>query len=370
MYHIALSRPFNLEGIARDAQEQKRPRHVMWALSQQLKATVHQPGAVPVLPIDKIRAKIVGQPEHWALARTLSSQLNGDDVIFCTGEDVGIPIATLCGGKRERPKIFVFIHNIDRPRGRVALKLLRSADRIDLFMTGTRYQADFLRRYLHLPEARICMLPEQTDTTFFTPGAASPDDQRPIIASGGLEKRDYRTLADATWDLDVDVKICAVSPNAIASARAFPKIIPDNMACRFYDWPELLQLYRDANLVVISTIDNNYSAGITTMLEAMACRRPVVITRNQGVIDNLASLGAVTAVNPGDAAGLRQAIANLLNNPQEAEAQAQRGYELVLEQHNNEQYIKAIATRLRLEPIKNSSELDNLELTKPLVKQF
>lgn len=361
-YHIVLSRPFDLERIARDAQVGKRPRHVMWGLSQRLGAAIYQPGADPVLPLDKMRAKIVGSPQHWALARALSSQVKSDDVIYCAGEDVGIPVAMLCGSKQDRPKIVVFVHNLDRPRGQVALKLLPLANWIDLFVTNNRHQADFLRRYLRLPEARVCVLCDQTDTTFFTPGPASPDKLRPMIASGGLEKRDYRTLASATQNLDVDVKICAFSPNKAVSAQAFPKIMPDNMLCRFYEWPELVQLYRDANLVVISLIDNNYSAGLTTMFEAMACRRPVVVTRIQGPINELVTSGVVTGVNPGDSAGLQQAIVSLLNNPQEAEAQAQRGYELVLKQHNSEQYIEALATRLISSPVDQFSTKMELAL--------
>lgn len=347
-YHLALGRPIDLEGIARNAQAHKCPQHLMWGLRQRLGAVIHQPGADPVLPLDKMRAKIAGQPEHWALARALSAQLESDDLIFCTGEDVGIPVATLCGAKRERPKIVVFVHNINRTRGRLALKLFRLADRIDLFIACARPQVDFLRRYLRLPEARICMLPDQTDTTFFMPGSTSLDKPRPIIASVGLEKRDYRILADATLDLDVDVKISGFSRDASALAQAFPKTLPDNMSRRFYEWPDLLQLYRDADIVVVSLVENNYAAGIQALLEAMACRRPVVVTRTQGLSEYLAPPGIATVVNPGDSAGLRQAIVRLLNNPQEAEAQAQRGYELVVEKHNSEQYIEVISTRLAL----------------------
>ncbi len=345
-YHLVLGRPIDLESIDRDAQAGKRPRHVMWGLSKRLGAAIHIPEGNPVLPLDKIRAKIAGPPEHWALARTLSSQLTSEDLIFCTGEDGGIPIPRLCGAKRERPKIVVFFHNIDRPRTRVALKLFGLADRIDLFVTNARPQYNFLRRYLRLPEDRIWMLPDQTDTRFFTPGSASPNKARPIIASVGLEKRDYQTLAEATSDLDVDVKIAGFSKDAIALARAFPKVMPDNMSNLFYEGPELVQLYRDADLVVVSVVDNKYCAGITSLLEAMACRRPVVVTRTQGLSEYLAPPGIATVVNPGDSAGMRQAILTLLNNPQEAEAQAQRGYELVLKQHNSEQYIEALAERL------------------------
>lgn len=347
-YHLALSRPIDLQGIALDAQAGKCPRHVMWGLSQKLEATVHQPGVHSVLPLDKMRAKLASRPEHWALARALSSQLKGDDLIFCTGEDVGIPVATLYGAKRDRPRIVVFIHNIDRPRGRVVLKLFPMTKQIDLFIACARPQSNFLRHYLRLPETRICDFPDQTDTTFFRPGPASPDKPRPIIVSVGLEKRDYRTLAAATFDLDVDVKISGFSRDASALAQAFPETMPDNMSRRFYEWPELLQLYRDADVVVVSLVDNKYAAGIQAMLEAMACQRPVVVTRTQGLIDYLAPTGIATVVNPGDPGGLRQAIISLLNNPHEAKAQAQRGHELVLKHHNSELYIENLATKLML----------------------
>lgn len=346
-YHIAISRPCDLEDIARNAQAKKCPMHIMWEISQLLGASVDQPEGGLVLPLDRMRAKIAGSHEQWALARRLSSQLQEDDVIYCTGEDVGFPIAALCGNKKQRPKIVVFIHNINRLRSRVALKLFHLADRIDLFVTSTPNQADFLRRYLFLPENRIYLLQgPPIDISFFTPGPASQDKLRPVIGGGGLEKRDYKTLADATRYLDVDVKICAFSPNAVALKQAFPKVMPSNMSFRFYNWCELVQLYRDSDLVVITLFQNNYQAGLTTMLEAMACRRPIVITRSPGIIQDLANLGIVTAVNPNDPVGLKQAIESLLNDPKKALAQAQEGYELVIKHYNHNKYIEALVTQL------------------------
>ncbi|MBW4503023.1 MAG: glycosyltransferase family 4 protein [Scytonema hyalinum WJT4-NPBG1] len=346
-YHIALIPPCNLEGITENALAGKCPNHVIWAMSQLLGATVYQPGCEPVLPIDQIRAHIIGRPEYWALARKLPSQLQEDDVIYCTGEHIGIPIATLCAAKQKRPKIVVYIHNINRPRSRLALKLFNIANRIDLFVTTVASQAEFLRHYLRLPENRVYLfLSQPIDTSFFTPGPALQNKLRPVIASGGLEKRDYRTLADATRDLNVDVKICAFSRNAVALKRAFPEVMPGNMSCGFYDWCELVQLYRDSDLVVITLFENNYEAGLTTLFEAIACRRPVVITRSSGIIGDLIDSGIVTGVNPGDPVELRQAILNLLNAPEKAQAHAQRGYELVLNQFNHVKYTQALVTKL------------------------
>ncbi len=345
-YHIVLSRAFDLERIALDAEAGKCPCHVMWKASEILDAKIYQPGADPIIPFDTIRARIIGNPQHWALARTLSEQLTKNDVVFCTGEDIGIPIATLCAKKQNRPKIAVFIHNINRLRGKLALKLFQVRE-IDLFITYTPSSAKFLRDYLHLSENRVTLFTEQpTDISFFTPGLPDSNKPRRVLASVGLEQRDYRTLADATKDLDVDVKICATSPNAKVSSRAFPKVIPSNMECRFYEWQDLVQLYRDADIVVVPLFENNYQAGLSTLFEALACRRPVIITKSSGIIEELIEVGAVTGVNQGDVTQMRHAIVALLNNPLKAEMQAQRGYELVIERYNHNIYIDKFVKKI------------------------
>jgi len=161
-----------------------------------------------------------------------------------------------------------------------------------------------------------------------------------------MEKRDYRTLAAATQDLAVDVKICAFSRNSKATQRTFPKVIPHNLAYRFYDWLDLVQLYRDADVVAITLFENNYSAGFTTLLESLACRKPVIITKSEGPIADLVRAGCVVGVKQGDPDDLRQAIVRLLNHPQEAEAIAQRGYEFVLKHCTLEHYVETLATQL------------------------
>lgn len=300
-----------------------------------------------MLPIDLVYEKIIGSKHHWSLARKLSSELARNDVIFCIDESVGIPIATFCGGRHGRPKVVVFIHNLNRPRGRLALKLFRIRNRVDLFLTASIDQADFLRDYLNLPKNRVCLFPYQpTDTSFFTPKSASPNKSRPLIVSGGLEQRDYRTLARATESLNVDVKISAVSPAKILTSRCFPKVLPANMSYGFYDWNSLVQLYCDADIVVITLYPNNFQAGLSTLFEALACRKPVIITRGSGIIQELIDAKAVWGVNSGDSQGLSQAINSLLKNPKQAEALAEIGYQLVLKQYNNHIYVEALIEQL------------------------
>lgn len=347
-YHVVLSRVFDIEQFAGEAEAGKCPRHAMFNLAEKLGATIHEPGGRPTSLFDRAMAKVTGagNADHWAMARALSETLTSEDTVFTIGEDSGFPIATLCGGRSEGPKTSVFVHNADRPRSRLMLKLFRLRDRIDLFMTNTAVKADFIRSYLNLPKERVYLVTEQTDTRFFTPGPPSPDKSRPIVGGGGLEQRDYRTLAAATRDLDVDVRICAMSPNATAMTDTFPKEMPANMSVGSYDWPELRQLYRDSDVVVISLKAHNFQAGLTTLFESLACGRPVVMTRTPGLVEEFIDADVVTGVEPYDSAGMREAILCLLSNPQEAEAQTERGYQLVRQSYNSEQFVDSLATQL------------------------
>jgi glycosyltransferase involved in cell wall biosynthesis len=346
-YHIALSRPFDLDAIERSAAADQRPRHVLWALQHRLDASVHQPDPQQVTSQDRRLAKLIGQPEHWALARTLVPQLGAGDVVFCAGEDVGFPLAILAKWHRSSAKFVVSVMAPDRPRVRGTLKLFNLQRHIPTFAVNTKLKAQSLSRWLSISSDRICILPEQTDNRFFTPGNAIAHKPRPLIVSGGLEQRDYKTLALATADMAVDVKICAVSPNASSrTSVAFPDSVPSYMALRRYDWPDLRQLYRDADVVVVPLLPNDYSAGLTTLIEAMACRRPAIITRTPGLAEDLIDEGVVLGVPPQDDPALASALRWLLSDRDFADRLAQRGYEAMLSRFTSDNHVQYLMSAM------------------------
>ena len=81
---------------------------------------------------------------------------------------------------------------------------------------------------------------------------------------------------------------------------------------------------------------------MSTLFEALACRKPVIITRSEGIIQELIDEKAVLGVKSGDYQGLRQAINNLLTDSRQREALAEKGYQLVLERYNSQTYVKAL----------------------------
>jgi len=347
-YHIALSVPFDFAAFDKRAQADACPRHAMSSLQKELGANVIQPVSASIGIWDHFRAKApgVGNANMWALARELARSLDGRDTILATGEDIGFTIATAMPRASSRAKLCVLVHNPDRPRIRYMFWRYRLRDRIDCFITSTRHKIDILQKKFGVPTDRLFYIEEQTDVRFFAPGSAGSNKPRPVIGSGGLEQRDYVTLAQATEDMDVDVRVCAMSPNATARADTFPKPIPENMHVGRHDWPELRQLYRDSDIVVVSTKENKYQAGLTTLFEAMACARPVIMTRADAPVDRLAQEGRIIAVPPADPAAMREAISDLLANPARAQQMAERGREAVMKGHTSERYVSDIVELL------------------------
>ena len=345
-YHIILSVPFDLETIHQEAEAGNRPRHAMWGLGKKLGATIHKPDPTAVTLKDKVYSQLCSQPEQWALIRKLAKELTANDTVFCAGEDVGMPLALLFRGKKNRPKIIIKIMAPERPRVRALLSVFKLDQAIDLFMVNTQIKANTLQSMLNLSDDRIYLLPEQTDDRFFTPGEPEPRT-RSLIASAGREQRDYKTLATATQDLGVDIEVCAISPNASKGTKvAFPDPVPSNMTFYPYDWPDFRQMYRNADLVVVSLLDNHYSAGLTVLMEAMACRRPVMITRTPGLAEILIDKGLVIGVDPGDADGMRQMIAHYLENPDQAQALADKGYQYFQAEHRVDLFIGRLADQI------------------------
>jgi glycosyltransferase involved in cell wall biosynthesis len=346
-YHIALSRPFDFATINREKDLGQRPNHTMWELSQAIDATLHAPDPAAITPFDRLAARLASHPQHWALARQLTAQLTEQDLVFCTGEDIGLPIAILRKFQQKPFKMVMSVMAPDRLRFRTVSQFFNIKSQVALFIADTHFKVDGLVNPLKLAPEQVYLNSVQTDVNFFKPGEMTLKN-RPLVASAGLERRDYQTLAIATQDMNVDVKICAVSPNGSSKTKvAFPEVMPDNMTSRHYDWQEFVQLYRDADVVVVSLLQNYYSAGLTTLVEALACRRPVVMTRTPGLGEKLIDLGVAIGVEPGDAAGMRQAIEAVLNHPEMAAAMAQKGYELVHDRYTSEQYVNNFATEFR-----------------------
>ena len=357
-YHIALTK-INADRISRELNQEKVHRSDLLLLAKYLNASFIKQQDYPIKPLDRVRAKFSGTPANWAFARAIADQLGEDDLVFCPGEEIGIPLATVCRSKKVRPRIVVWLHRITGLRTRVALKLFDLAHAADLFVVTNLTNKEFLETYLGLPGKQILFLRHFVDDRFFTPGTGKLQS-RSLIASVGLEFRDYKLLASATADLDLDVKIAGFSQFQSRTAEYLPKVMPANMSNKKYSWSELIDLYRSADLVVICLKENTTAAGVTVLLEAMCCQKPIICTHTQGLKEYLQDEKAVITVESGNVRELRNAIIYLLEHPEEARQMGEYALQLVRERHNLDTQVKVLGDFIQtIEHLKVASNAPN-----------
>ncbi len=143
-----------------------------------------------------------------------------------------------------------------------------------------------------------------------------------------------------------------------------------------FDYPALRQLYARAALVVVPLDDTDFQAGVTTILEAMAMGKPVIVTHTQGQTDVvqdrraftrgnsprarpetlLSSLAIATGVKlepsgfyvpPGDHQALRRAIVFLVDHPEERKRFGAAGRRAVEQLATVDQYAARLQQLIR-----------------------
>jgi len=75
----------------------------------------------------------------------------------------------------------------------------------------------------------------------------------------------------------------------------------------------------------ITLFDSLDTCGVTTLLGAMAYRRPVIVIQSPGLVDDLSTPNILTTVPAGAIPALQQAIEQLLHNPELAHVQVNPG---------------------------------------------
>lgn len=122
--------------------------------------------------------------------------------------------------------------------------------------------------------------------------------------------------------------------------------MPDNMTQRFYSWLELVQLYRDADIVVVSLFPNDYAAGVQGLMEALSCGRPVVVTSTEGLQEYLRPTDAMDVIAAGNVHEMQRAIVRLLDSPGERDRLSSNALKLARSRHTCEVYVQTMVETL------------------------
>lgn len=177
-----------------------------------------------------------------------------------------------------------------------------------------------------------------------------------FIISAGSTKRDFNTLVQAFSEIRVPLHIYCSGKSAPTAAE-----IPSNVSVRYnhptdkkaLSFREILLEYHRSYAIAIpldippSTADYSNSYGLTSLLDAMAMGKAVVITRNKQIDIDVEKEGIGIWVDYKDIKGWQKAITYLLEHPKETREMGLRARRLCEDKYNLEKYASVLADSLK-----------------------
>jgi glycosyltransferase involved in cell wall biosynthesis len=121
---------------------------------------------------------------------------------------------------------------------------------------------------------------------------------------------------------------------------------PEWVERRGLSLPELREQYDRATIVVVPVLPTVYPFGITTLLEAMAMAKPLVVSDTEGLRGVVEHGRTGLVVPPGDPTALRRAVRELLEDADARESLGQAAREAVLERFRLDQFVDELGRHL------------------------
>lgn len=180
--------------------------------------------------------------------------------------------------------------------------------------------------------------------------SSSAKSKSQFVVSAGKSSRDHDTLAKAFTEINYPLVIycSAKSAPTISDITSNIKIEFNHPTQNAISCRRLLGEYEKAYAIAIPLKDTNGLAGLTSLLDAMAVGKAVVMTRNKQIDIDIEKEKIGIWVEPGDVKGWRQAINYLLTHPSETQEMGNRGRYLCETKYNIEVFSAHLA-RILLE---------------------
>jgi len=241
-------------------------------------------------------------------------RVNAADVIFSTVDTVGIPLILLKrAGLVRPPVVYVSIglpERLVQLRGRRMRRLYVSAlRRARAIIAYSENEAKWLRNWLGAGGPPVEFVRFGVDVKAFHPVERAPDTD--VLSIGVDPRRDFELL------LDVAARRPELSFRIVAGADRARSLgmLPANVAVET-DIPleQARDRYARARVVALPVRDNSYSGATTTLLQAMAMAKPVVVSRTAAIAEGYELEDGVNCrfVEPGDGDAFEQALLDVL----------------------------------------------------------
>jgi glycosyltransferase involved in cell wall biosynthesis len=262
-----------------------------------------------------------GYSGEFARVLASASGFNRADVVFSTVDTVGIPLALLGRfGRVKPPVVYTAIglpERLERLRGGLAKRLFaRSFRRLDTIVAYGWSEVEELRDWLD-GGPNVEFVAFGVDTEYFRPDSTVVIEHD-VVSIGADPRRDFALLLDVARRLSDRSFLVVASADNARALGALPANVRLEVGVPFGRIRECLLA---ARVVALPVLENTYSGATTTLLQSMACAKPVVVSRTSAIARGYHLEDGVNCrlVPPGDATAFEAAVAGLLGDVSNAE---------------------------------------------------
>jgi glycosyltransferase involved in cell wall biosynthesis len=277
-------------------------------------------------------------------ARAVLSRLAEIDVVFSDGEQVGVPLALAMMATRLGVPHLMLGHRLTARHKRPFFTILKCHRAITRIVVHSSHQLYQVRSVLGIPADKLVFLPYHADGGFWQPKRQI--DEEKLVVSAGREHRDYEILVRACSDPAIAVHIADGSVHSPHASSRQPRRWPANVWAGFASYVQLRDLYARAAVVAVPLLENDFQAGVTTMLEAMAMGKAIVVSATSGQRDVIEDGVTGLTVPPGDSRKLRDAIRFLLDSPSERRRLGRNAREAFEARFTLDHYARALLNQM------------------------
>ena len=176
-----------------------------------------------------------------------------------------------------------------------------------------------------------------------------------VFIATGKEQRDQRTLIEAFNRTGLPLKLyIGINPDSsvpnpnLDAVRSYKPAanIDVREICGLLPYEIALDVAK-AQCVAICCKHTRYTAGLTTVVEALGLGLPMVCSRNPQIPIDIDSEGCGISVEYGDVEGWQRAISYLASHPDEARRMGEKGRQIAEERFNDRQCAREVAAVLK-----------------------
>lgn len=314
------SQRFSFYGL--DAFSLSSEHTVLDTLNDEAALETHRRGKIIDALCNGILHYVGGSGGSWYKLWRMRKAMSQSDTVVATADRVGIPLVLLS-----------YFHLI--PKRRIVYVSIGLPERLQtlkpffrrLYLNAFHHVTDevicyghkehlLLQHDLGLQKPRVWFVPFGVDTNTLIP--QDPSTGQTIVCVGADPHRDFHSLF-------ILAERHPMTPFLVITSRAHQRkwkrlkvSIPTNVTLQ-YDLPfvETMEAVSQSKFVVLPVFENSYSGATTTLLQAMALGKAVIVTKTGAIADgyHLAHEQNVLFVPPEDIEALDVAFTRLSTDP-------------------------------------------------------